>query len=73
MSKDILKLLMKTLLLKYKTFFSTQRCTIYVLYFTKGFQGIKNHQKSKADTSQEHIERLNTPPHLLTLYSWVVL
>jgi hypothetical protein len=41
--------------------------TLYVLYFTKGFQGIKNHQKSKADTSQEHIGHLNTPPHLLTL------
>ena len=40
---------------------------LYVLYFTKGFQGIKNHQKTKADTSQEHIEHLNTPPHLLTL------
>ena len=25
--------------------------SLYVLYFTKGFQGIKNHQKSKADTS----------------------
>ena len=29
--------------------------TLYILYFTKGFRGIKNHQKSKADTSQEHI------------------
>ena len=35
-----------------------------VLYFTTGFQGIKNHKKSNADIFQEHIEAFNTPPHL---------
>ena len=25
--------------------------SIYILYFTNGFRGIKNHQKFKADTS----------------------
>ena len=40
-------------------FKENQLCILYVLYFTKGFQGIKNLPISKADTSKDHINDIS--------------